>query len=117
MTRQISLSEQLGAMALVDDLRHRDMVVQQHLDLPERRAEVMKRVREYYAARQIEVDEATIEQGVTAYFDRRLTFEAPAVTPMQARLAHLYITRSHWAGKAVAIAVALSLAAAGIAIF
>ena len=117
MVRQVSLSEQLGAMAVVDDLRHRDMVVQEHLDLPQRRAEVMKSVRAYYAARGIEVDEATIEQGVTAYFDRRLTFEAAPMSPMQARLAHLYITRSRWGGKAIAIAVAAALAAAGIVIF
>ena len=100
-TGQVSLREQLGALAVIDDMRHRDMVVQEHLDLPKRRAEVILRVREFYASRGVEVDDATIEQGVKAYFDRRLTFEAPELTPMQERLARLYITRGRWLGKTV----------------
>jgi hypothetical protein len=95
---EVSLRDQLGALAVIDDLRHRDMVVQEHLDLPQRRAEVLRRVREYYASRGVEVDEATIEQGVKAYFDRRLTYEVQEISPMQARLARLYITRQRWLG-------------------
>ena len=98
-TGQVSLREQLGALAVIDDMRHRDMMVQEHLDLPKRRAEVILRVREFYATRGVDVDDATIEQGVKAYFDRRLTFEAPGLTPMQERLARWYITRDRWLGK------------------
>lgn len=96
---EVSLRDQLGALAVIDDMRHRDMMVQEHLDLPKRRAEVIQRVREFYAARGVEVDDPTIEMGVRAYFDRRLTFEAPDLTPMQERLARMYITRQRWLGK------------------
>jgi hypothetical protein len=80
--------------------------------LQKRRAEVLLRVREFYAMRGIEVDDATIEMGVKAYFDRRLTFEAPELTPMQERLARLYITRGRWLGKTVAALVAIAAIAA-----
>ena len=109
---EVSLRDQLGALAVIDEMRHRDMVVQEHLDLPKRRAEVILRVREFYATRGVEVDEATIEQGVKAYFDRRLTFEAPELTPLQERLARLYITRERWLGTTVWTLAALGAIAA-----
>jgi len=96
---QASLRDQLGALAVIDTLRHRELVVQEHLDLPKRRAEVILRVREFYSMRNVEVDAATIEQGVKAYFDQRLTYEAPNLTPLQQRMARLYIRRDRWLGK------------------
>jgi hypothetical protein len=107
---EVSLSEQLGALAVIDDLRHRSMVVQEHLDLPKRRDEVVRRIREYYAARKVEVDDATIEAGVKAYFDRRLTYEAAPLSGMQRRLAHLYVTRARWGRKLGVLTVAAALA-------
>lgn len=70
-----SLTEQLGAMAIVDELRHKRMVVDEYLDLPRRRDEVAGRIREYYAANRLAVDDDLIEQGVRAYFAQRLEFE------------------------------------------
>jgi|EP01034_Spumella_vulgaris_P030573 hypothetical protein len=70
-----SLSEQLGAMAIIDELRHRQMVVEEHLDLPRRREEVAGRIREYYAANRLAVDDELIAEGVRAYFAQRLEFE------------------------------------------
>jgi chorismate mutase len=69
------LSDQLGAMAIIDELRYRKMVVDEHLNLAQRRAEVAQRIGEYYEAQNISVDDGLIEQGVRAYFDRRLVFE------------------------------------------
>lgn len=75
MAVQGSLSEQLGAMAIIDELRHKQMVVDEHLDLPKRRAEVERRIREYYAANRLVVDDKLIAEGVRAYFAQRLEFE------------------------------------------
>ncbi len=70
-----ALSEQLGAMAIIDELRHKQMVVDEHLDLPRRREEVGARIREYYAANGLAVDDELIAEGVRAYFAQRLEFE------------------------------------------
>ncbi|MFL1512839.1 DUF6384 family protein [Pseudomonas prosekii] len=73
----ISLSEQMGAMAFVDELRHQQKQVQEHLDLPRRRAEIAAHIRAYYLSNQIAFDDALIEQGVRQVFAHRLMFEAP----------------------------------------
>ncbi|HCN47431.1 MAG TPA: hypothetical protein DIT18_18655 [Pseudomonas sp.] len=70
------LSEQMGAMALVDELRHRRMEIEEHLDLPRREAEVAERIRSYYKSQGIACDDATVTQGVRSFFEQRLVFEA-----------------------------------------
>ena len=71
------LSEQLGAMALVDQLRHQQMEVEEHLNMPQRRTAVAARIREYYQNNGIAFTDAQIDQGVREFFDKRLTFDAP----------------------------------------
>ncbi|ROL74540.1 DUF6384 family protein [Pseudomonas vranovensis] len=90
----IPLSEQLGAMAFVDELRHQQMQVQEHLDLPKRRAEVAARIRTYYQNHNIAFDEALIEQGVREFFARRLMFEAPPLSWRQKLLSKASMARS-----------------------
>lgn len=89
----VPLSEQLGAMAVVDQLRHQQMQVQEHLNLPQRRAEVAERIRTYYQAQGIAYDDALIEQGVRAFFARRLAFEAPEQTTLQRLTTRLLLNR------------------------
>ncbi|WP_194792477.1 DUF6384 family protein [Pseudomonas sp. UFMG81] len=89
----ISLSEQMGAMSLVDELRHRDLELQDHLDLPQRRAEVAERIRSYYQSNGIHYDDAQVEEGVRAFFARRLVFEAPALSPKERLLVRLAMAR------------------------
>lgn len=89
----VPLSEQLGAMAVVDQLRHQQMQVQEHLNLPQRRAEVAERIRTYYQAQGIAYDDALIEQGVRAFFARRLAFEAPEQTALQLLTTRLLLNR------------------------
>ncbi|AZL75351.1 DUF6384 family protein [Pseudomonas oryziphila] len=89
----VSLSEQMGAMALVDELRHRDMELQDHLDLPRRRAEVAERIRAYYQNNGIHYEDAQVEEGVRAFFSRRLVFEAPALTRKDQLLVRLAMNR------------------------
>lgn len=105
-----TLSEQIGSMAIIDELRQRQMVVQEHLDLPQRRTEVARRIREYYQSRNITVEEAVVEQGVREYFDRRLQFEAPRIGRVASFVANLYVSRDRWmkpAAAALAAAVVL----------
>jgi len=89
----VSLTEQMGAMALVDALRHRALELQDHLDLPKRRAEVAERIRAYYQSNGITYDDAQVDEGVRAFFDRRLVFEAPALSYKERLLVRLAMAR------------------------
>lgn len=71
------LADQMGAMALVDDLRHRRREIEEHLDLPKREAEVAERIRVYYKSQGIDCDDALVNEGVREFFRHRLVFEAP----------------------------------------
>eukprot|EP01132_Coremiostelium_polycephalum_P017506 gene17506-20949_t len=69
-------------MALVDQLRHQQMAVEKDLSLPQRRAEVAARIREYYQNNGIQFTEAQIDQGVREFFSKRLVFEAPELSAL-----------------------------------
>lgn len=73
----VLLSEQLGAMARVDQLRHQQNEVDEHLSLPQRRAAVAARIREYYQKNGIAFSDAQVDQGVREFFANRLVFAAP----------------------------------------
>lgn len=100
-----SLSEQMGAMALVDELRQQQRQVQEHLDLPRRRAEVAERIRGYYQRQGIACDDKLIEQGVREFFARRLVFEAPTLAWPRRLLAGVFLRRSLLAWVLVWIAL------------
>lgn len=109
----VSLREQMGAMALIDEMRHKQMIVQEHLDLPKRREEVARRIREYYESQNIAVDEALVEQGVRTYFEGRLVYEAPPAEGLTGTLARAYITRASWKKPVIAGIAVLALLGAG----
>ncbi|WP_300244495.1 DUF6384 family protein [Pseudomonas sp.] len=92
----VSISEQMGAMALIDELRHNQTEIQKHLDLPKHRKAVAERIREFYKAQGVEVEDALVEQGVRKYFATRLTYEAPTLRWWEQRLADGYLRRYHW---------------------
>lgn len=75
--REITLTDQMGAMAIIDDLRHRQLLVNDHLDLHQRRDELSLRLRLYYTGQGIEATDELIERGVREHFSKRLAFEAP----------------------------------------
>lgn len=102
----VTLTEQMGAMALIDELRHTQMEVQKHLDLPARRKAVAERIREFYRAKGIDVDDGVVERGVREYFASRLTYEARQTGPLQSALARLYVTRRRWGRKTLALVLA-----------
>ncbi|MFJ2319299.1 DUF6384 family protein [Pseudomonas sp. NPDC087817] len=90
----IPLSEQMGAMALVDELRHQQKQVQEHLDLPRRRAEIAEHIRSYYQNHNIAFDDNLIEQGVRQVFARRLLLEMPPVGAIDTWLINTLVRRS-----------------------
>lgn len=104
----ISLQEQMGAMAIIDELRHAKMEVQKHLDLPARRQAVAERIRNHYAAKGMSIDDALVEEGVKQFFASRLTYEAPQPGRIERALAFLFITRKTW-GIPAALAVTLAI--------
>lgn len=107
------LRDQMGAMALIDEMRHKQMIVQEHLDLPKRREEVVRRIREYYRSQNIEVSDELVEQGVRSYFEKRLTYEASPAGALSGLLARIYITRSSWKKPMTIGVAALTLLAGG----
>lgn len=96
-----TLQDQMGAMALIDELRHRRMNVQQHMNLPLHRAEVATRIRDYYLNQNIVVGDDVIEAGVRAYFERRLRFDSPDLTGWRYRFADMWIHRRKLSGKMI----------------
>lgn len=106
----VTLADQMGAMALIDDMRHREMVVQEHLNLPAIRQEVAQRIREYYASKAIEVDPAIVDKGVRDFFARRLCYESAPPSPLAAGVAQIFIRRDKWL-RPVALALAGIVAA------
>ncbi|TDF78366.1 DUF6384 family protein [Pseudomonas sp. H9] len=78
--RKVPLSEKVGALAVVDELRRQQMEVQEHLDLPKRRAEIAASIRNYYQSHDIAFDDELIDQGVREFFSQRLVFEQPALS-------------------------------------
>lgn len=100
-----TFSEQMGAMALVDELRLQQRQMQEHLDLPRRREEVAERIRGYYQRQGIACDDALIEQGVREFFARRLMFEAPALSWPRRLLAGLLLRRALTAWLLVGVAL------------
>ncbi|MGY2293498.1 DUF6384 family protein [Pseudomonas sp. SDO528_S397] len=103
----VLISEQLGAMALVDQLRHQQMEVDEHLSLPQRRVAVAARIREYYQSNNIAFTDAQIDQGVREFFARRLTFEAPPLSATDRLWTAVFIHRQ----KAVRLLQYVAIAA------
>lgn len=75
-----TVSDQVGAIAIIDGLRYEQMRIQENLDLPARRQAVAAKIREYYSANGIVVDEELVEAGVRKYFESRLRFSMPLLS-------------------------------------
>lgn len=95
----MSFTDQMGAMGVIEELRQQAIKVSEHLNLRARREEVAAKIRQYYREHNIDVTDDMINEGVRAYFDRRLTFEIPEKSQLTTKLANLYITRGLWLKK------------------
>lgn len=107
--RELTLSEQMGAMAIVDDLRHRQLQVNDHLNLPARREEAARRIREYYQEQNIDADDALIEQGVRQFFSNRFTYDAPILPFWSRTLASFHTRRGIHAKRLLAVSICAAL--------
>ncbi|WP_191488570.1 DUF6384 family protein [Pseudomonas sp. FEN] len=97
MSNVVSLTEQMGAMALIDEMRFSQAELQKQLNLPKHRQLVAEQIREFYRAKGIAVEDALVEEGVRNFFANRLTYQASApVAPLTRLLARAYITRRRW---------------------
>lgn len=74
--REITISDQMGAMAIVDGLRHQQLLVNEYLDLHQRRSELAFKLRAYYQQQGITATDDLIERGVREHFSNRLTLRA-----------------------------------------
>jgi signal transduction histidine kinase len=92
----MKLSDQLGAMAIIDSLYAQQIALEEHLNLPELRHRVAARIREYYRQNGQDVSDELIEQGVTSWFASRLRYQAPKPGLAQRLGAFLYMTSRSW---------------------
>ncbi len=90
------------AMDVVDTLRHRQGLVERELNAEDRRANLIKQLRQIYQSQGIEVSDAVLAQGVTALEDDRFSYAAP-VASLSVKLAHIYVSRSRWLKGVLAI--------------
>lgn len=90
---EIKLSDQLGAMAIIDELYQQQTALDELLNPIALRQKLAQRIREYYRAKGIDVQDALIEQGVDEWFSDRLRFHMPKPAWHQRLLARLYLKR------------------------
>lgn len=92
----MKLSDQLGAMAIIDSLYAQQIALEEHLNLPELRQRIASRIREYYQQNGVSINDELIEQGVASWFANRLRYQAPEPTFLQKSGAFLYMTSGRW---------------------
>lgn len=109
--RELTLSEQMGAMAVVDGLRHRQLQLNEHLNLPARREEATRGIREYYLQQNIEADDALIEKGVREFFSHRFTYLEPPLGFWSKALARAHLQRKVHSKRLLAVAISAALVA------
>lgn len=90
---EIKLSDQLGAMAIIDELYQQQTALDELLNPIALRQKLAQRIREYYRAKGVDVQDELIEQGVDQWFSDRLRFHMPKPAWHQRLLARLYLKR------------------------
>ncbi|CAI1504388.1 Uncharacterised protein [Serratia quinivorans] len=107
---EIKLSDQLGAMAIIDSLYAQRIALDEHLDLPKLRQKITQRIRDYYQSSGTDIDDKLIEQGVKNWFSQRLRYQTNKMSLSQRAAAFLYMTSKQWLTGLAIILVALALA-------
>lgn len=110
---EVTLSTKLGALSMVDKLRHENMRVDENLNIEARRAQVKASLVEYYSHQGIECDSDLLDEGVRAYFDSRLKYEAPKLSWFDNLLAKVFIARDKWT-PIVAIGLCFTVFSLGV---
>lgn len=91
---EIKLSEQLGAMAIIDELYQKQQLLLEHLDRDVLRDRLKENIRNYYQTKGQSIDDSLIEKGINLWFDKRLRFNAPKRNWFMYFLALCYIKRN-----------------------
>jgi len=94
--QEVKLSDQLGAMAIIDELYQAQQLLLEHLDRDKLRNSLTEKIKNYYQAKGLIIDDKTINDGVNLWFDNRLRFNAPKRSWLQRFLIACYITRRKW---------------------
>ena len=91
---EIKLSEQLGAMAIIDELYQKQQLLLEHLDRNVLRDRLKENIRNYYQTKGQFIDDSLIEKGINLWFDKRLRFNVPKRNWFMHFLALCYIKRN-----------------------
>ncbi|MBA2665542.1 MAG: hypothetical protein H0U69_00740 [Trueperaceae bacterium] len=106
--RSRPLDEVMLAMDVVDTLRHRQTVVAQELEGPERDEALLARLRQIYAAQGIEVSDRILHDGVAALREDRFAYRPPP-DDWRIRLARIYVERGRWGKRLLGVVIALAI--------
>ncbi len=87
------------AMDVVDTLRHQQDLADRELDDQGRRARLLERLRDLYAAQGIDVPDHVLTEGIDALEQERFQYK-PVTQSWRTKLAHLWVSRTRW-GKPV----------------
>ena len=102
------LDDLMLAMDVVDTLRHQENLALKELDDDERKAELVKRLKQIYASQGIEVPDSIVEQGVKALEESRFVY-TPTPPSLSRTFATMWVERKRWslilgmAGLSIAI--------------
>lgn len=105
------LDDVMLAMDVVDTLRQRRQLVEHELAEPERRQELVARLRNIYAAQGIDVPDEILAQGVAALAEERFVHRPPSASTATT-LSRIYVSRGRW-GPLLAGFLAVAAVATG----
>jgi len=89
------LEDLMAAMDVVDTLRHDQSIAERELDGEGRRARLLARLRDMYAAQGIDVPDHVLEEGIDALEQERFKYE-PIESSWRTKLAHIWVSRARW---------------------
>lgn len=91
---EFKLSDQLGAMAIIDELYQKQQLLLEHLDRETLHHNLQRDIKSYYQTQGLPINDETIEEGIKLWFDKRLQFNAPSHSRFQYLLIYCYISRN-----------------------
>ena len=89
----IKLSEQLGAMAIIDELYQKQQLLLEHLNYDALRSNLAENIKNYYQVKGQIVNDEIIEKGINLWFSQRLQFVAPKHNWLIRFFAFCYVKR------------------------
>lgn len=110
------LDDLMLAMDVVDTLRHQEGLASKELDEDERKAELIKRLKQIYAGQGIEVPDRIVQEGVKALEESRFVY-TPTPPSLGRTLATVWVDRGRWGKIIGGSAVALVIAGAALNYF